>query len=231
MKAWTSYGTNSYCRVRRCWHGVRHSFSSDWASGLGLRRQCDALPSEIRPFVADVTKPETLQVLPPALDFVFYTAAPDHSTEEGYQSTYVDGLHHLLAALAGQPHKLRHFFFTSSTGVYGQTTGEWVDETSLTEPEHFSGTLQLAAEQVVLNSGFPATVVRLGVIYGPGRTRLIDTVRQGPAVCSDESLQFTNRIHRDDCAGVLRHLMELPQPDRLYLGVDHEPADTCTVMH
>jgi len=171
-----------------------------------------------------------LRSLPPELEVVFYTAAPSGSSPDAYQATYVDGIRHLLAALEAQGHHLRRFFFTSSTGVYGQTPGEWVDETSPTEPVHFSGRCLLEGEQVVLNGPFPATVLRLGGIYGPGRTRLIDSIRQGTAVCTDGPPLYTNRIHRDDCAGALRHLMRLPQPDRLYLGVDYEPAEQCTVL-
>lgn len=196
----------------------------------GLRRHCDTLPPSLHPLPADLIKPETLQALPPALDVVFYTAAPSSPSADTYRATYVDGIRHLLAALETQGHALRRFIFTSSTGVYGQEAGEWVDETSSTEPVHFSGKELLVGEQMVLNSSFPATVVRLAGIYGPGRTQLIDSVRQGTAVCTDGPPVYTNRIHRDDCAGVLEHVMQWAQPDSLYLAVDHEPADQCQVL-
>jgi nucleoside-diphosphate-sugar epimerase len=85
-------------------------------------------------------------------------------------------------------------------------------------------------ERILLGGLFPATVLRLGGIYGPGRTRLIDRVRRGLAVCTDGPPLYTNRIHRDDCAGALRHLMTLAEPASLYLGVDHEPAEQCEVL-
>lgn len=196
----------------------------------GLRRHCDTLPSSLHALPADLTKPATLQVLPPGLDVVFYTAAPSSSSADNYRATYVDGIRHLLVALETQGHDLRRFIFTSSTGVYAQEAGEWVDESSPTEPVYFSGRELLIGERAVLNSLFPATVVRLGGIYGPGRTRLIDSVRQGTAVCTDGPPVCTNRIHRDDCAGALQHVMQLAQPDRVYLAVDHDPADQCTVL-
>jgi nucleoside-diphosphate-sugar epimerase len=142
----------------------------------------------------------------------------------------VDGVRHLLSALVTQGHKLQRFIFTSSTGVYAQQSGEWVDETSPAEPVHFSGRELLLAEQTVLRSGFPAIVVRLGGIYGPGRTRLIDSVRRGTAECTDGPAVYTNRIHRDDCAGVLQHVMQLAQPNSLYVAVDNEPAEQNTVL-
>jgi nucleoside-diphosphate-sugar epimerase len=208
--------------------GVR--LTQDGHTVWGLRRRCDTLPSSFHAFPADLTKPETLSALPPALDVVFYTAAPSLASANNYRATYVDGIRHLLTALATQGHKVQRFIFTSSTGVYAQEAGEWVDETSPTEPTHFSGRELLVGEQVVLNSSFPTTVVRLAGIYGLGRTRLIDSVRKGTAVCTDGPPVYTNRIHRDDCVGVLQHVMQLTQPDRLYLAVDHEPADQCLVL-
>ena len=196
----------------------------------GLRRRPDALPSSIRPFVADLTVPETLQALPPGLDVVFYTAAADAPDDEAYRAAYVEGLHNLLRALDHQRQALRRVFFTSSTGVYAQASGAWVDETSPTEPAEFSGIRVLEGERLLIENPFPATVLRLGGIYGPGRTRLIERVRQGLAVCQDGPPLYTNRIHRDDCAGALRHLMTLAEPASLYLGVDHEPAEQCEVL-
>jgi nucleoside-diphosphate-sugar epimerase len=89
----------------------------------------------------------------------------------------------------------------------------------------------LEGERVLLHGPFPATVLRLGGIYGPGRSSLIERVRQGLATCRDGPPLYTNRIHRDDCAGALHHLMTLPHPDSLYIGVDHEAADYCDVLH
>jgi nucleoside-diphosphate-sugar epimerase len=196
----------------------------------GLRRRPDALPSSIRPFVADLTVPETLRALPPGLDFVFYTASADASDDDSYRAAYVEGLHNLLSALGDQCQQLLRVFFTSSTGVYAQSSGAWVDETSPTEPAEFSGIRVFEGERILLGGLFPATVLRLGGIYGPGRTRLIDRVRRGLAVCPDGPPLYTNRIHRDDCAGALHHLMNVDQPDQIYIGVDHEPAEQCEVL-
>ena len=196
----------------------------------GLRRRTDALPSSIRPFVADLTVPETLRALPPGLDFVFYTASADASDDDSYRAAYVEGLHNLLSALGDQCQQLLRVFFTSSTGVYAQSSGAWVDETSPTEPAEFSGIRVFEGERILLGGLFPATVLRLGGIYGPGRTRLIDRVRRGLAVCPEGPPLYTNRIHRDDCAGALHYLMNVDQPDQIYIGVDHEPAEQCEVL-
>ena len=196
----------------------------------GLRRDPKGLPSAVRPLAADLTDPGTLRNLPSGLECVVYTAAPDRLDDAAYRSIYVDGLSHVLDALQHQGQKPRRVFFTSSTAVYAQSAGEWVDEASPIEPTHFSGMRMLEAERLVRSGPFPATVLRLGGIYGPGRAGLIERVRRGEAVCTDGPPTYTNRIHRDDCASVLQHLMALPQPDDLYLGVDHEPAEDCVVL-
>jgi nucleoside-diphosphate-sugar epimerase len=161
---------------------------------------------------------------------VFYTAAPNGADDAAYRAIYVDGLRHLLEALVRQQQSPRRVLLTSSTAVYAQAAGEWVNETSPTEPTHFTGRCVLEGEKVLLNGPFPATVLRFGGIYGPGRTSLLERVRQGLAPCRDGPPLYTNRIHRDDCAGALQHLMTLPQPDAIYIGVDHEAADQCDVV-
>jgi nucleoside-diphosphate-sugar epimerase len=194
----------------------------------GMRRTPARLPPGVRAFPADLRDPATLADLPRALDVVAYTATADESTDEAYRAAYVDGPRHLLSALWEQEQRPRRVLFTSSTSVYGQREGEWVDEDSRTDPGGFSGARMLEGERVFLDGPFPATVLRLGGIYGPGRTSLVEKVRSGDAVCTPEP-GWTNRIHRDDAAGALRHLAMLDAPASCYLGVDREPAALCDV--
>jgi nucleoside-diphosphate-sugar epimerase len=193
----------------------------------GLRRDPRGLSDPIRPLAADLTDPRSLAVLPPDIDRVCYTAAAAGFGEAAYRAAYVDGVRNLLGALAGAP--VRRFVFVSSTGVYGQEEGQWVDESSPTDPAGFSGRALLEGERLVGAGPVPGVVLRLGGIYGPGRTRLIDAVRRGEP-CVESPPRFTNRIHRDDCAGALRHLLGLADPAPVYLGVDHAPAPECEVM-
>lgn len=194
----------------------------------GLRRNTAALAQVIRPIKADLTDPSTLDVLPKDLDAVVYAAAANGYRETAYRQIYVDGLNNLLRALKHSGQKPR-FLFVSSTSVYGQHHGEWVDEDSTTSPTGFSGRLMLEGEALVHAYPGEALVVRFGGIYGPGRNRLIETVRTGSG-CQDEPPLYTNRIHRDDCAGVLMHLLDLNSPQRIYVGVDSHPAPQCEVM-
>lgn len=199
----------------------------------GLRRRIEALPGSIRPVAADLGDPSTLTDLPADLDAVVYAAAADASTEEAYRRAYVDGPQNVLAALEDQGQgdwggKLRRFIFTSSTSVYGQSDGSWVDETSPTEPKRFTGRIIREAEAWLEGHPIPTTSVRFGGIYGPGRTRLIRLVQSGEATVDRQNVAYTNRIHRDDCAGILHHLIERDlageSVDDLYVGVDDEPA-------
>ncbi|MBW2497287.1 MAG: SDR family NAD(P)-dependent oxidoreductase, partial [Deltaproteobacteria bacterium] len=73
-------------------------------------------------------------------------------------------------------------------------------------------------------SGLSSVVVRLGGIYGPDRTGLVERVRAG-GLRRRPAPHYTNRIHRDDAAGLIAHLLFHPDPDPLYLGVDDEPAE------
>lgn len=196
----------------------------------GLRRRVVSLPAGVQPIEADLAVPKTLRDLPAGLDFVVYAASPGGPDDALYRTAYVEGLGRLLEALAAQRQSPRRIFLLSSTSVYGQEKGEWVDETSLTQPRDFRGRRILEAEGILAAAGLPATVVRLGGIYGPQRTGMIERVRSGRAVFPRGGPRWTNRIHRDDCAGALRHLMRLPAPESLYLGVDCEPAEDATVL-
>jgi nucleoside-diphosphate-sugar epimerase len=197
----------------------------------GLRRQVAELPECVLPVQADLNDPLLGRLLPQEpLDAVFLCTAADRSDAQGYRDAYVRATQNLVAALkARSDPALRRLFFTSSTAVYAQQDGEWVDETTPACSSHFRGATLLEAEALVHSAPCPATVLRLGGLYGPGRARLLQSVAQRTATFP-ETHSFTNRIHRDDAAGALVHLLRHPQPDSLYLGVDCEPAAQHTVL-
>ncbi|MGH0028152.1 MAG: SDR family oxidoreductase [Myxococcota bacterium] len=195
----------------------------------GMRRRPLSLPAGVEPLEADLAVSHTLRDLPPDLDHVVYAASPGGRDDAHYRTAYVEGMTRLLEALSEQGQRPRRIFFLSSTAVYAQSRGEWVDETSETEPTHFSGRRLLEAEAILAGSPFASTVLRLGGIYGPTRTRLIDQVREGRATYPRSGPRYTNRIHRDDVAGFLVHLMDAPGPSSLYLTVDDDPAEEAVV--
>lgn len=193
----------------------------------GLRRNPGPLPGAIHAIAADVTDPASLVSLARLeFDYAVITLTPAGFTEQGYRSVFVDGMRQLLAVLAKQP-RLRRVLHVSSTSVYHQHAGEWVDETSATAPTSFSGKALLEGEQLLVEAPLASTVVRFAGIYGPGRRRLIEQVLRGEG-CPQEPPLYTNRIHRDDCVGVLKHLLQRDfsgeDCEPLYIGVDSEPV-------
>ena len=196
----------------------------------GLRRDPSGLPPAIRPVRGDLLEQDNLvRVLPEAPDVVVYAASAGGFSDLAYRTAYVDGVRSFLRALVQAGAEPRRLLFTSSTGVYGRTDGEWVDEDTPPEPTAFNGSRVLEGEDLFLDGPFPSVVLRLGGIYGPGRTSLLQRVRQGGVTCPENPV-WSNRIHRDDCAGALLHLIDLPEPDPVYIGVDREPADLCQIM-
>jgi len=196
----------------------------------GLRRQAVALPDGVQLLRADLARIDSLRVVPSDVDFVVYAAGPKSGDERDYRDAYIDGPGNLLRALSELGERPRRIFFVSSTSVYGQSRGEWVDEESPTDPRRFAGEILLTAERLIAAGDVPATMLRLAGIYGPGRARLVERVRSGEAAIDPTGPRYTNRIHRDDAAGALAHLIALPKPERCYLGVDAEPADEADVL-
>ena len=196
----------------------------DGQSLLGARRTLSSLADGIQPLAW--TLPEAAPPLP-ELDYVIYTLAADDFTPEAYRLAYLDGVEAMIDSLKRQKVSPRRVFFISSTGVYGQTEGEWVNEDSVTQPKSFSGQYLLQGEEAILQSPWPATVLRFSGIYGPGRERLLNQVRAGQFPAS-EPIRYSNRIHIDDGARVLRHLIRRDQAgdklDNCYLVSDYEPA-------
>jgi nucleoside-diphosphate-sugar epimerase len=211
---------------------ARELAGSGWLVWALRRKPVDMGVEGITAVAADVRCPETLSVLRsvPQGSTVFITVGADAFSEAAYRATYVEGMKAVIAALDEYSVHPKHILFTSSTSVYAQMHGEWVDERSVTEPKHFSGRTMLDAEGYLRASGFGYAIVRLGGIYGPGRTPLLDKVRTGTACLMPEPSPCLNSIHRDDAAGILRFLAEQDFPEGVYLGVDHEPTPRNTVI-
>jgi nucleoside-diphosphate-sugar epimerase len=204
---------------------------------VGWRRSPEKLPAAIEGAAADLSS-GTLPPIPAGTTAVVVAIAADAPTEEAYRAAYVDGLANVLDAVVGAGQRngaapLR-VLFISSTAVYGDAGGDWIDEGTTPAPGGFSGRIIREAEELLYSrlrgTGITPVVLRLGGIYGPGRTRLIDQVRGGTAVAPAEP-RFTNRVHRDDAAAAIVHLCTMDAaPGPLYLGVDNEPAELGAVL-
>ncbi|MET0956618.1 MAG: NAD-dependent epimerase/dehydratase family protein [Cryobacterium sp.] len=196
---------------------------------VGLRRQAGVLPAALNGQSVDLAGQRP--VIPPDTEIVIVAIAAGNPDPQVYRAAYVTGLANLLDALDAAQVTPRRFLLVSSTAVYDVNDGSDVDE--LTPATAATGTdaILLEAEEL-LRSRIPAAVVlRLAGIYGPGRERLIGQVRSGRATVSART-RLTNRIHRDDAAAAIVHLMlGAAEPDRLYLGVDSAPVPSVEVLN
>jgi nucleoside-diphosphate-sugar epimerase len=189
---------------------------------VGLRRNAAVLPAGIEGQSVDlsVAKP----VIPADTEIVIVAIAAGNPSPVVYRAAYVDGLQNLLDALDEARVTPRRVLLVSSTAVYDVSDRSWVDEQTPANPRPGTDAILLEAERM-LQSRIPAAVVfRLSGIYGPGRERLITQVREGRATVS-ASARHTNRIHRDDAAAAIVHLMlREEEPAPLYVGVDSAPV-------
>lgn len=199
---------------------------------IGLRRNPPVDASFLHYQACDVTNAEELaEVLRQDFSVIVISMTPSERSDAGYQRAYVQTCQNLVNGLQAQSLKPRLLIFVSSSAVYAQMDGGWVDENSLAEPDGFTGKRLLEAEAIIQNSGYANTIVRFSGIYGPNRNRLIEQVRQGKASASEH---FTNRIHADDCARSLAHLIELNRKGQklqpIYLATDSAPVPMVEVV-
>ncbi|NBB33009.1 SDR family oxidoreductase [Pseudomonas kielensis] len=200
----------------------------------GLRRTIANLPAGVIGVAGDLFNEDCPETWPVgAVDYLVYCAAATDHDEAGYRAAYVQGLRNVLGWLDDYGQVPERLLFVSSSSVYEQQDGGWVDETSAAKASAYSGRVMLEAEQVALGSGIPASVVRLTGIYGPGREWLLTQVRRGYRVAVDPPL-YGNRIHADDAAGLLAFLLNADQQgvalDDCYIGVDDAPAPLAEVV-
>jgi nucleoside-diphosphate-sugar epimerase len=190
----------------------------------GLKRHPTGLPEGVEPLAGDVLVQATLDRLPPRVDAVVYAVSPAERSGTAYRNAYVDGLRNVIRATGSGEDPFRgRLVLVSSTGAFGQTDGARVDEGTPPEPAGETGAALLAGESLVHAFEGTGVVLRLGGIYGPGRDRTVRRIADGSARCPEPD-RYGNRIHRDDAAGATRHLLNLEDPARLYLGVDRDPA-------
>ena len=172
---------------------------------------------------ADLAQPDTLRDLPKDITHVLYTAAPKARTEADYRAVYRDGLEHLLQAVTSPA--LQRVLFVSSTAVYGDHGAQWIDEDTPTAPKSFNGRVLLETEQWLHSQSaqFETLSLRLSGIYGPGRSYLLDRLRAGQATAPAAESHWVNRIHIEDAAAAVLHLLNLPNPQPVYLVTDSTP--------
>ena len=131
------------------------------------------------------------------------------------------------AELEAKARQLQWVGYLSTTGVYGDHAGAWVDEATPLSPNTERGHRRVAAEagwqELHEQAGLPLHVFRLAGIYGPGRNAL-ESLKSGKARRIIREGQIFSRIHVDDIVGILRVSMDRPNPGRVYNVADDDPA-------
>ena len=197
---------------------------------VGVRRDIAKLPAGISGRSADVLDPGALQQLAEQnWSGVIVTLTAAAYNANAYQRTYVEGAKNIARAFAGEVPVL----FASSTSVYENADGTWVDENTVLQPSGFSGRAMLEAEEALQSGRVNSCAVRFSGIYGRAEPRMLKQLREG-SICSKSPVSYTNRIHYRDAGAVLVHLLERRlagvELAACYLATDSYPAPRREVM-
>jgi len=145
-----------------------------------------------------------------------------------YESVYVQGAQHIAEAVSGS--SIRRIIYTSSTRVYGQDDGVWVDETSPTDSSDSKGQALVRAERVLLDEltnaqQLPVTVsiLRLGGIHGPQR-ELTDRISACAGQMRDDGQAYINLIRLDDLVTAIMKLLDVNYHGLLNITNDNPPS-------
>jgi len=166
----------------------------------------------------DLDKPETLAERLPHVSTLYYFAPPPPSGDDDPR------MHHALTALARPPDRL---VYISTSGVYGDCGGAWIDEDWPLKPKSPRGQRRLAAELALRDwsrrTGTTIVILRVPGIYGPGRLSVERIRRQVPVIDPQEA-PYTNRIHADDLAAACLAAARRGQPGQAYNISDGHPT-------
>jgi nucleoside-diphosphate-sugar epimerase len=193
----------------------------------GLKRDTSTLPDGVHPIGVDLLNPATLTDLPADIDSLVFMPTPASRDQAAYEAIFIQGWKNLWAGLKRAPARV---LLVSSTAVYGEDRGGIVDEETRPDPTRFNGKILLEMEQLAGRCTENLVVVRISGIYGPGRERLIRLAISDGLEVQKTPSYFTNRIHRDDAAAALKHLLEIDRPEALYVATDDQPAPRYEVV-
>jgi nucleoside-diphosphate-sugar epimerase len=194
---------------------------------VGVRRSdagLDAVAAAgVEPHRADATEPASLADLPDA-EWVVFAASSGGRGADAAREVYVDGLRNVVEEYADRASPPDRLVYTSSTGVYGDHGGAFVDEATPIDPRTEKTRVLAAAERVAIDdaadAGIDGTVARFAGLYGPDRYRL-DRYLAGPVTEG-----YLNMVHRDDAAGSIAFLLGTGRArNGVVLVADDEPVD------
>lgn len=174
---------------------------------------------------ANVTDSSSLAAVPD-VDALVFSASSGGRGAEAAREVYVDGLRTAIEQFGSRDNPPARLVYTSSTGVYGDHGGDWVDETTPLNPTTDKTRVLAEAERVVREvapeHGIDGTVARFAGLYGPDRYRL-ERYLEGPVTEG-----YLNMVHREDAAGAVRFLLMADVDEPVVLIVDDEPVHKWT---
>ena len=206
---------------------------------VGVRRSEEGIEAveaaDLDPIQADVTDSDSLDSVPD-VDALVYLVSSGGGGIDAARRAYIEGPRTVIEAFEGRSDPPDRLLYASSTGVYGDHGGGWVDESTPLDPQTDRERVLAEGERIALSGStadddrsvpeteISGTVVRFAGLYGPDRYRL-DRYLDGSVTAG-----WLNVLHRDDAAGVLRFLLENDLArDDLVLAVDDEPVERPTL--
>jgi nucleoside-diphosphate-sugar epimerase len=186
-----------------------------WVMSVESARELSA--QAYRVSAVDISNAEQVSSASGTFDAVIHCASTRGGDRDLYRRVYLTGANNLIDRFAGST-----ILFASSTSVYAQTNGQWVNEDGPAEPRHETGKILRETEQLVLDHG--GLVARLAGIYGPGRSFLLRKFLSNEAMVGPTRDRFVNQIHRDDAAAALFLLLDQAAPGGIYNVVDDQPV-------
>ncbi len=190
------------------------------------RNKPGLITAGIRDIEAAITNLNSLLRLPADWDWVVNCVSSSRGTLEDYRRVYLDGTRNLLNWLSKPPPQ--KFVYTSSTGVYGQNDGSVVTEASSTTPESETGRILVETENTLLAAAreqqFPAVILRVSGIYGPGREYWLKQFRDAEGEIEGSGERIINMVHRDDVVGAIMAALEKGEAGKIYNVTDDEPV-------
>ena len=172
------------------------------------------------PIVADVTDPSALVDLPHA-NSVLYAVGYDRRADKSIDEVYQAGMRNVLEAL---PNSVERIIYISTTGVYGDAGGDWIDEQTPPDPQRPGGIASLGAEEALRQSPFAdrGVSLRLAGIYGPDRLPYLAKLRAGEPIEAPQS-GWLNLIHVDDAAAAVVAAADVQAPPKVVCVSDGDP--------
>ena len=156
----------------------------------------------------------------PPIDWVYVLLSPNESTPEAYQRVYVDSVQPISKAL--KQHPVQKVVVVSSTRVYGENHGERIDDEAEMKPNDEQGRLLLKMEQL-WQQAYPSAsiIIRPTGIYGTSVARMLKLAEKTKTY---PNRHWSNRIHIDDLANFLAHLLHVEHAEKSYIVSNNQPS-------